>query len=83
MNSFQPVRPGVAKENEKKRPLTGQFDQENVCVTAMKAETKNEIGRCQRSWEPIGVPVVVSAKIKAGMQPSQATLEIAKAIHGR
>src|ERR1700704_6145595 len=28
MNSFQPIRPGLAKENEKKRPLTGQFDQE-------------------------------------------------------
>ncbi len=27
MNSFQPVWPGAAKENEKKRPLTGQFDQ--------------------------------------------------------
>src|SRR5439155_8535440 len=27
INSFQPIRPGVAKENEKKRPLTGQFDQ--------------------------------------------------------
>ena len=28
MNSFQPVGPGVVKENEKKRPLTGEFDQE-------------------------------------------------------
>ena len=27
MNSFQSVRPGIAKENQKKRPLTRQFDE--------------------------------------------------------
>lgn len=49
----------------------------------MKAETTNEIGRCQSSCEWIGSPVVSIAKMKTGMQPSHATLEMPAPIHGR
>src|SRR6266480_2783740 len=45
MNSLQPVWPGVAKENEKKRRLTGQFDQK-------KRLRHRDEGRYQkRNWK--------------------------------
>src|SRR6266576_2218369 len=55
----------------------------NECVTAMKPETQNEIGRCQSKRGSNGFWTCSSAPVKTGMHKNQARPQIAAANHGQ
>src|SRR4030095_5640822 len=55
----------------------------NECVTAMKPDTQNEIGRCQSKRGSNGFWTCSSAPIKTGIHKNQATPQIAAANQGK
>src|SRR4026209_2443902 len=55
----------------------------NECVTAMKPETQNEIGRCQSKRGSNGFCTLSSAPMKTGMHKNQAAPQIAAANQGK
>src|SRR6516162_546498 len=55
----------------------------NECVTAIKPETQNEIGRCQSKRGSNGYWTCSSAPIKTGIHKNQATPQIAAAKQGK